>query len=239
MAPSPIDQADYITPALQRWRARTDWPLMALAVGSLPVLLLEVDRRSLPLWDRRFIDAVNLLVLTAFAIDYVVELVLSGNRPKYVRHEVMSLVIVVAQALALVPFLSGLGALRAIRAARLFRLVAIAVRAVAIGGAAAKSGKQLIRDHAAGFALGMAGLTWLTSAAAFTIAEDVGVNGRVHSFFDALWWSLATITTVGYGDIYPVTSAGRIIGGFTMIIGISTFALVTAKIAQFLVRHDD
>ena len=77
-----------------------------------------------------------------------------------------------------------------------------------------------------------------TSAAAFTVAEDVGVNGRIHSFFDALWWSLSTITTVGYGDIYPVTTAGRIIGGFTMIVGISTFALVTAKIAQFLVRSD-
>ena len=63
-------------------------------------------------------------------------------------------------------------------------------------------------------------------------------NARPHSFFDALWWSLATITTVGYGDIYPVTTAGRIIGGFTMIVGISTFALVTAKIAQFLVRPD-
>ena len=75
-------------------------------------------------------------------------------------------------------------------------------------------------------------------AAAFTVAEDVGVNGRVHSFFDALWWSLATITTVGYGDIYPVTVAGRIVGGFTMIVGISTFALITAKIAQFLVRPD-
>ncbi len=77
-----------------------------------------------------------------------------------------------------------------------------------------------------------------TSAAAFTVAEDVGVNGRIHSFFDALWRSLSTITTVGYGDIYPVTTAGRIIGGFTMIVGISTFALVTAKIAQFLVRSD-
>jgi voltage-gated potassium channel len=49
---------------------------------------------------------------------------------------------------------------------------------------------------------------------------------------------LSTITTVGYGDIYPVTTAGRIIGGFTMVIGISTFALVTAKVAQFLVRSE-
>lgn len=77
-----------------------------------------------------------------------------------------------------------------------------------------------------------------TSAAAFIVAEDVGVNGWIHSFFDALRRSLSTITTVGSGDIYPVTTAGRIIGGFTMIVGISTFTLVTAKIAPFLVRSD-
>jgi voltage-gated potassium channel len=91
--------------------------------------------------------------------------------------------------------------------------------------------------YAAGLALGVAALTSLTSAAAFTVAEDVGVDG-LHSFSDALWWSSETITTVGYGDVYPVTSAGRSIGGFTMLVGISTFALVTARIARFLGRDD-
>ena len=211
---------------------------MTLAIGSLPVLLLEVERQSLPSADRAFIDGVNMVVLVAFLTDYVVELTLARNRRGYLRHEWLSLLIVAAQAVALVPALAAFGVLRALRAARLFRFVAIVLRAAAIGGTAAKGGRQLIRDHAAGLALGVAGLTWLTSASAFTIAEDVGVEGRIHSFFDALWWSLSTITTVGYGDIYPVTTAGRIVGGFTMIIGIATFALVTAKIAQFLVGSD-
>ena len=85
----------------------------------------------------------------------------------------------------------------------------------------------------------MAGLTLVTSAVAFTIAEDVGDSRRVGSFFDALWWSAATITTVGYGDIYPVTAAGRIIAVFTMVVGISTLAVVTARIAQFLIASDE
>ncbi len=66
--------------------------------------------------------------------------------------------------------------------------------------------------------------------------EDVGKHGRVHSVGDALWWSLTTMTTVGYGDVYPVTFAGRVVGGITMLVGISTFAVVTAKAAEFLVR---
>jgi voltage-gated potassium channel len=227
-----------MTPGLASWRAATDWPLMVLAIGSLPILLLEVKRHDLPRSNQVFIDVINLVVLIAFAIDYVVELRLARNRTIYVRSEYLSLLIVVAQALTLVPHLAALGVLRSLRALRLIRPAAVLIRAVAIGGTASRDGRRLLREHAAGLALGVAALTWLTSAAAFTVAEDVGIDGRLHSFSDALWWSSETITTVGYGDVYPVTSAGRIIGGFTMLVGISTFALVTARIARFLVRDD-
>ena len=227
-----------MTPKLERWRRRTDVPLIALAVGSLPVLVLEVGRHKLPHWDRVFMDSVNLVVLVAFAVDYLVELRLAGNRRTFVRTEFLSLLVVVAQVVALVPSLTAFGFLRSLRAVRLFRFVAVVTRAAALGGVASREGRSLLRRRAASLALGSAGLTWLTAAAAFTIAEDVGTGGRIHSFFDSLWWSLSTITTVGYGDIYPVTAAGRIIGGFTMLVGISTFAVVTAKISQFLLRSD-
>jgi voltage-gated potassium channel len=231
------DSAEYMTPQLARWRTLTDWPLMVLAIGSLPILLLEVARDQLPSADRVLIDVVNIVVLIAFLTDYLVELYLAGDRRRFVRSEWASLLIVVAQGVALIPALAAAGALRAFRGARAVRFVAIFLRAAAIGGAARTDGGRIVREHTAALAFGVAGMTWVTSAAAFTLAEDVGVDGRVHSFFDALWWSLATITTVGYGDIFPVTAAGRVIGGFTMLVGISTFALITAKIAQFLVRE--
>jgi voltage-gated potassium channel len=122
------------------------------------------------------------------------------------------------------------------RAGRAFRGIAVVFRLIAIGGASAHEGRALLRKHAARFALGFAGLTWITAAVAFTLAEDVGEHGRVHSFFDAIWWSASTITTVGYGDIVPVTVVGRLVGMATMFIGIGAFAVVTAKVAEFLVR---
>lgn len=227
---------EYMTPGLVKWRSATDAPLLVIAVGSLPVLLLEVARNDLPLWDRRFLDAVNVLVLVAFAVDYFVELRLAAHRTLFVRAEWTSLLIVVAQALALLPSLAGFGVLRVLRAGRVWRSIAVVARLVAIGGATARDGRALLRRHAAGFALGVAGMTWLSSAVGFTLAEDVGRNGRLHSFFDGLWWSSTTITTVGYGDVFPVTAAGRLIGMVTMVVGISTFAVVTAKVAEFLVR---
>jgi len=227
---------DYVTPGLERWRRCTDVPLLILAVGSLPLLLLELERHRLTHSDRAFLDIVNVTVLVAFAVDYAAELRLARPRTRYIRSEWTSLLIVLAQALALVPGLGGVGALRILRAGRAWRFVAVVARLAAVGGAVAAESKQTLRRHAAGLALGTAGLTWLSSAVGFTLAEDVGVEGRLQSFFDALWWSSATITTVGYGDVYPVTAAGRIIGVFTMVVGISTFAIVTAKVAEFLVR---
>jgi hypothetical protein len=121
----------YMTPSLARWRRVTDGPLIALAVGSLPVLLLELGRDRLPRWDRLFIDSINVIVLIAFAVDYLVELAVAGNRRRYVRSELLSLLVVAAQLVALAPSLAAFGVLRSLRAARLFRFVAVAARAVA------------------------------------------------------------------------------------------------------------
>lgn len=228
--------SNYITPRLRTWRKWTDGPLLILAIGSLPLLLLELERHRLAHSDQVFLDVVNVVILVAFAIDYLVEIAVSSSRSSYVRGEWTSLLIVISQAIALVPALAFAGVFRVLRAGRAWRAVAVMGRLGAIGGAAAHEGRTLLRQHAARFALGFAGLTWLTAAVGFTLAEDVGPNGRVHSFFDAIWWSSSTITTVGYGDIYPVTVAGRLIGMVTMLVGISAFAVVTAKVAEFLVR---
>jgi hypothetical protein len=69
-----------------------------------------------------------------------------------------------------------------------------------------------------------------------TLAEDVGENHWLNSFFDALWWSTTTNTTVGYGDVSPETTAGRLVGAVTMVVGISTFAVVSSQFAEFHVR---
>ena len=230
--------APYVTPGLRRWRAVTDGPLLVLAIGSLPLLVLETARERLAHGDQLFLDVVNVVVLVAFGVDYIVELALATRRRQFVRREWTSALIVIAQAVALLPGLSSAGALRALRGARGWRAAAVVARALAIGGAAARDGRAVLRRRAGSFALGVAGMTWISSAVAFTLAEDVGPEGRLHSFGDGLWWASATITTVGYGDVSPITTVGRVVGVITMVVGISTFAIVTAKFAEFLVKAD-
>jgi voltage-gated potassium channel len=69
----------------------------------------------------------------------------------------------------------------------------------------------------------------------FTLAEDVGVGRTVGSFFDALWWSTATMTTLGT-DIQPQSAVGRMISVVTMLVGVAAASIITAKVAEFLVR---
>ena len=111
-----------MTPGLASWRRRTDVPLLILAIGSLPILALEFIREDLTHLDQDFITVVNVFVLVAFGVDYLVELSVARNRASYVRHEWTSALIVITQALAVIPGLAGFGFLRVLRAARVFTL---------------------------------------------------------------------------------------------------------------------
>ena len=225
-----------LTSKLVTWRKWTDIPLLIIAIGSLPLLLLEIISHRLTSGDKTFLLIVNLTVFLAYAIDYVVEFLVTPEKGRYVRSEWSSLLIVIAQLFAILPSMSFLGFLRGARA---LRVVSSLTRIIGISMASRSQGREILKKRATSFAFGLAGFTLITSAVGFTLAEDVGKDGRIQSFFDALWWSGATIATVGYGDIYPITAAGRIIAIFTMLVGISTLAVVTARIAQFLIKNDE
>ena len=222
-------------PELNSWRKWTDLPLLVLAIGTLPLLLLEFAADRLTQSDRNFLFAVNLIVFISFASDYFVELFLCKRKSHYLRHEWLSLLIWVAQLLALLPALGFLGLLRGGRALRV--LVTIS-RLVGLGLSATHERRKLFKKNAAKFGLGLSGFTVIASSVAFTLVEDVGQKGRIDSFFDALWWSACTVTTVGYGDVYPMTQTGRVIAVITMLVGVSSLAIVTARIAQFLISDE-
>lgn len=74
----------------------------------------------------------------------------------------------------------------------------------------------------------------LISSLVISFIEPGSINSRVNikSFFDAIWWTIVTITTVGYGDYYPVTIAGRIVGIIIIILGFIIFSTFTAYVAS-------
>ena len=61
---------------------------------------------------------------------------------------------------------------------------------------------------------------------------EYGINPQVQSHLDALWWTFSTATTTGYGDITPVTHAGKILGILLMLVGLALFSMYTALFAE-------
>jgi voltage-gated potassium channel len=59
----------------------------------------------------------------------------------------------------------------------------------------------------------------------------------VTSLWDSFWWAMVSVTTVGYGDIYPMTTAGRLIAIGLMVVGIGTLGTFTASIAHWVLRE--
>ena len=68
----------------------------------------------------------------------------------------------------------------------------------------------------------------------FYLAEN-GVSKWITSPLDALWWGVVTLSTVGYGDVYPVTPEGKLFASALMILGIGLFGAITATMASYLV----
>lgn len=132
--------------------------------------------------------------------------------------------------LPLVPFLRSLRVLRLLRLFRSVRLFQYHNPLRVLGGA--------IRDNALlfGVAFGIVLINIVLSAVMFFFAE-YGHNDKVDDLGDTLWWSIVTISTVGFGDITPETPGGRVIGAALMISGMFVIAIFAGVISSTLVGH--
>jgi voltage-gated potassium channel Kch len=67
-------------------------------------------------------------------------------------------------------------------------------------------------------------------------AEDASAQANIKTGIDALWWNIVTLATVGYGDKYPVTTAGRVIGVIVIVVGVGLFSALTSFLAHWFLR---
>jgi voltage-gated potassium channel len=169
------------------------------------------------------LEVAELALTVIFVAEYVSRLVAAEDRLQYMRGHVIDV-------LALVP------PVRALRVLRLLRLVRL-VRAFA-GFYRAALHLQGIARHR-GFAwLVVAWLSVMAIASAGVYVAEHGVNRLFDSPFDALWWGVTTLTTVGYGDTVPVTPEGRLAAMVLMLLGIGLFSAITASITSYFVSQD-
>lgn len=151
----------------------------------------------------------------AFAVDYGARLVLSRSRWKFVRKHPFALLAV---------------ALPLVQPLRLLRLVA----ALLLVGQRARLASQIrVTTYVAG---ACGGLLMFGSLAVLEVERDVP-GSTIQSTGDAVWWAFTTMTTVGYGDIAPVTGLGRVLAVGLMLSGIALLGVVTANIAAWFIAR--
>ena len=212
--------------ALERFERAVELPLLVLALVMVPLIVtpLIVD---LPSGVEATFVAADWLIWAAFALEYLVRLSLTGQRLRFVRREWPDLLIIA------LPFLRPLRVVRSARALKLLRLA----RLVGVLGEVGQESRRLLARHGLNYALLVMGVV-VVGAAALTLAVEEGGAGSIDSFGDALWWAITTVTTVGYGDTFPVTPAGRGIAAFLMLAGIALFGVLTANVAAFFIEQE-
>jgi voltage-gated potassium channel len=218
----------------------TNWLIIGLVLLSFLFLALETEPalNGDPAW-RRVFDIFNVGVVSIFALEFITRLWAMGEDPKFAgaggRLKYMMQFHSITDLLAFLPelivMITGAGIpLIALRVLRLFRLIKIArfVPAFDVFAAALnRAGSQLLT------ALGLALMLVYLAAVLLYFIEGVGEgNEKFASIPRAIWWSVATLTTVGYGDVYPETVLGRIAAGLIAMAGVGVVALPAGVFAS-------
>lgn len=162
----------------------------------------------------QFLEIIQWVSWVAFALDLVFSFILARNKREFVKKHPLDIIAV------------ALPMLRPLRLIRVISFGSMVLDKVAIG----KSLGILIRLFVVTFFFAY------IAAVQITITERVNPDANIHNFADGLWWSFTTITTVGYGDKFPITGEGRILAVFLMVLGISLLGVITATFAAWFVK---
>lgn len=204
---------------MERYARATDLPLTFLALLMIPVLLAPYIWSRLPDPIDEVVEFLDSAIWGLFAADYVFRLHLAPRRLTFVRTHIPDLVVV------LVPFL------RPLRALRVLRLLGFAAKGL-------REAKAIFRTRGLGYVVLSVFALVFICAGLILSTERRAQDGNIESYADALWWAAATITTVGYGDRFPTTPAGRGIAVVLMVSGIAFFGVLTASVAAYFVETE-
>jgi voltage-gated potassium channel len=180
-----------------------------LVAYSYPAFVSQVSPEI-----QNLIDIVQWICWGAFVLDLMYGILNAQSKKEYLLKHPLEI------ASSLLPFL------RPLRLMRVISFGGLAIQKVAIGRQFAITLKVAITTLFVAY----------ISAVQITISERMVEGSNIKNFGDGLWWAMTTVTTVGYGDKFPVTTEGRILAVALMIMGISLVGVITASVAAWFVK---
>lgn len=200
---------------LGQWEQRTGPFLTIAALAFLAGYAVPIIWPDVPGGVRLAARGTLNLAWACFGADYVTRLVLAEDRRRFVQRHVVDLL-----AVAL-PLVRPLALLKVVAAISVLKRV----------------GASTLRGRVLTFVTGGTALLVIVGGLAITDAERGRPGANIAGFTDGLWWAITTITTVGYGDRFPVTPMGRVIAIGLMIAGIALLGVITATLASWFVER--
>ena len=163
----------------------------------------------------------NAVLTSIFIVDFLYRFFTTNSKKHYFFHEFGW-----ADLLASMPFPQ-------VKIFRLFRVIRVIrlLRKYGMHGIV----RELLSNRGSGALLTIFFLTICVlefGSIMILAAEESSPEAKIKTASDAIWWIMTTITTVGYGDMYPVTNAGRIVGVLVMVIGIGLFSTIAGFLAN-------
>lgn len=160
-----------------------------------------------------FLDSVILII---FAVEYILGLSISDNKTKYIKNNILDLV-------SIIPVYQ-FRVFRSLRILRLIKLITVTIRSKKIL-------TNFFEQHKIFYiSIFLFGIVSISSIIIYYLEKGYSIN----SFEDAIWWTIVTITTVGYGDIAPHTSIGKLVAIILMLSSIGIIGAFTGAIASLI-----
>jgi voltage-gated potassium channel len=195
---------------------RLQWPMLVAALLVVPAIVIEQSEAGGLL--NTIAVVINWLTWLAFLAEAALMLRVVDDRWRWIRDHPLEVAIVLVTPPFLPPSLQAARIFRLLRLLPLLRAGLLARRLLTTEG---------VRDVAV-----LALLTVLGGGAAYAAVE----TDQDLSTWDGVWWAVVTVTTVGYGDTFPTTEAGRAIAVVVMLVGIGFLAVLTAAAAERFMR---
>lgn len=209
--------------AYDRFSAAVELPLAILALLWLPVLVLPLVAHLEAAVAETF-DAIDYLIWAAFVVEYLVKLYLAPSRRRFFTHHLVDLALV------------ALPVLRPLRFLRLGRLLNLGRIGIVLYNGLGRVRKILTHRGLHFVLLAVLVIVFAGSTVEFVFEQDAR-GSNINNFGDALWWAIVTVTTVGYGDRYPVSAGGRGVAVVLMFVGIGLIGVLTASVASYFVEE--
>ncbi|MFI8102989.1 potassium channel family protein [Streptomyces sp. NPDC086023] len=202
-------------PRLERWESRTELPLFLISLAFIAGYAVRV---LVPDSDQGLRDAglaVTLGAWACFGTDYLVRLRISGRRPlHFARTHLLDTLVLI------------LPLLRPLRMVRMYNVLQ------------KRRDKPRLGLHARVIAYASLSAVLLGFSGALTVYdhEHLAPGASIVTFGDSIWWVCTTLTTVGYGDVVPVTPVGRTVAAGLMFGGLALLGAVTGSFSSWLLQ---